>query len=438
MAKNISDSKKQPIANSQRPTAIPYGKQNITQSDIDAVVEVLKSDYLTQGPVVKQFEDAFAQYVGAKYAVAVANGTAALHLNALALGVKPGDKVITTPITFAASANCVRYCGGEVVFADIDSETYLLDINAVRRLLEAAPKGTYAGLIPVDFAGRAVDLEAFRKLADEYGLWIIEDSCHSPGGYFTKANGEISKCGSGEFADLAIFSFHPVKHIAAGEGGMITTNNRELYQKLLMLRTHGITRDQDKFQNTLDFVIGQPPAAKSQQPTANSEWPAWYMEMQSLGYNYRISDINCALGLSQLRRAAEGLTRRQEIAARYHAAFKNIPQITDRNHESANRQPPIANSQQPNANGHAYHLYVIETENRLELYNHLREHKIFAQIHYIPCHLMPYYREQGWNEGDLPNAEKYYQGCISLPMYPTLTEDEQLRVIQTITEFYGS
>jgi dTDP-4-amino-4,6-dideoxygalactose transaminase len=188
------------------------------------------------------------------------------------------------------------------------------------------------------------------------------------------------------------------------------------------LRTHGITRDTDKFQNTISFAIGQP-------PIANSQWPNWYMEMQSLGYNYRISDINCALGLSQLQRAEDGLKRRQEIASRYYQAFKNIPQITDRNHEAANRQPPTANS-------HAYHLYVIEAEDRSGLYYYLREQNIFAQIHYIPCHLMPYYREQGWKEGDLLYAEAYYAECISLPMYPKLTDEEQSVVIQIISDFY--
>jgi hypothetical protein len=359
-----------------------------------------------------------------------------------------------------------------VVFADIDPETYLLDINSVRRLLEASPKGAYAGIIPVDFAGRAVDLEAFRELADEYGLWIIEDSCHSPGGFFTKQNGEISKCGSGEFADLAIFSFHPVKHIATGEGGMITTNNRELYEKLLMLRTHGITKDQDSFQNTIDFAIGQltgnrqpptanrqgpipnrqPPITNGQEPIANRQWPAWYMEMQTLGYNYRISDINCALGLSQLQRADQGLKHRHEIAARYYQAFKNIPQITDRNYEAVNSQqstvssrspltdirPPLTAHRSPlTENGHAHHLYVIEAQNRLDLYNHLRKQNIYAQIHYIPTHLMPYYRKQGWKEGDLPEAENYYSGCISLPMYPTLTDEEHDFVIQKIVNFYN-
>src|SRR5690606_28022121 len=210
---------------------IPYGRQNITEEDIQVVIEALKSDYLTQGPKIKEFEDNFAQYVGAKYAVALANGTAALHLCAMALDVSPGDKVVTTPITFAASANCVRYCGGEVVFGDIDPETYLLDINSVKDLLNNSTLGTYKGIIPVDFAGRAVDLEPFRRLADEYGLWIIEDACHAPGGYFLDSEGNKQRCGNGNFADLAIFSFHPVKHIASGEGGMITTDDEELYEK---------------------------------------------------------------------------------------------------------------------------------------------------------------------------------------------------------------
>ena len=219
---------------------IPYGRQNITQEDIEAVINTLHSDYLTQGPKIAEFEENFAAYIGAKYAVAVSNGTAALHLCAMALDVKPGDKVITTPITFAASANCVRYCGGEVVFGDIDPETYLLDIDSVRRLLEASPKGTYKGLIPVDFAGRAINLEEFKKLAVEYDLWIIEDACHAPGGYFVDTKGGKQYCGNGNFAEMAIFSFHPVKHIACGEGGMITTNDKALYDRLMVLRTHGI------------------------------------------------------------------------------------------------------------------------------------------------------------------------------------------------------
>lgn len=395
-------------------TNIPYGKQNITKEDIDLVIAALKSDYLTQGPRIKKFEDQFASYVGSKYAVAVANGTAALHLCTLALGVQEGDKVITTPITFAASANCIRYCGGEVVFSDIDSSTYLLDIEKVRTLLENSPEGTYKGIIPVDFAGRAVDLKAFRKLADEYKLWIIEDACHAPGGYFEDTKNTVQKCGNGNYADLAIFSFHPVKHIACGEGGMVTTNDADLYQKLLSLRTHGITKNETEYSNSIEFACGQ--------NSDNIQYPGWYMEMQTLGFNYRITDFQAALGSSQLLRADYGLEKRKNIALNYSNAFTNLPFIK---------------WQSGVVEGHAYHLYIIEVENRLELYNFLRTKNIFAQIHYIPCHLMPYYRQFGWKEGDMPNAENYYKHCISLPMYPTLTDKEQLFVIQSIIEFYG-
>jgi UDP-4-amino-4,6-dideoxy-N-acetyl-beta-L-altrosamine transaminase len=379
---------------------IPYGKQHVTQEDIDAVVSVLKSDFWTQGPAVPEFEKNFAEYVGSKYAVAVANGTAALHLCTLALNVKPGDKVITSPITFVASANCVAYCGGEVVFADIDRETYLLDINEVRKLLEADTEKQIKGIIPVDFAGRVVDFEAFRALAEEFGCWLIEDACHAPGGSFTNAAGNNIKAGSGIYADLAIFSFHPVKHIAAGEGGMITTNDKELYERLLILRTHGIQQDLSK--RIHDDSL-------------------WYYEMQELGYNYRLTDIQAALGNSQLQRADAGLQRRREIAQVYKEAFKNNPNIIDRN--------------EGYSENHAYHLYVIEVKDRKGLHTYLREENIFAQIHYIPAHLMPYYRKQGWKEGDLPNAEEYYKGCISLPMYPTLSNRDIDSVIQSIKNF---
>ena len=400
---------------------IPYGKQNITDEDIQAVVEVLRSDYLTQGPNVKAFEEAFADYVGSKYAVAVSSGTAALHLNALALGVKPGDKVITTPITFAASANCVRYCGGELIFGDIDPETYLLDIDKVRSLLEKDLKKEIKGIIPVDLAGRAVNLEAFRKLADEFNCWIIEDSCHSPGGYFIDSKGEKQHCGNGKFADLAIFSFHPVKHIAAGEGGMITTNDEKLYYKLQELRTHGITKDGDRFQNSIENAVGKTPMSNEIETFPNKHYPGWYMEMQELGYNYRLSDIQSALAFSQLKKANDRLAIRRKIAKRYEEAFINKDFII---------------GQSGVIEGHAYHLYIIEVENRLGLYNHLRENKVFAQVHYIPCHLMPYYRSYGWQEGDLPLAEKYYEHCLSLPMFPTLTEVEQEFVIKLIYDFY--
>ena len=389
--------------------AIPYGRQNITEDDIKSVIETLKSDYLTQGPKIAEFESAFANYVDSKYAVAVSNGTGALHLCALALGVEEGDKVITTPITFAASANCVRYCGGEVVFSDIDPETYLLDIDKVRTLLEASPKGTYKGIIPVDFAGRANDLEAFKKLADEYNLWIIEDACHAPGGSFQDHSKTVQYCGNGNYADLAIFSFHPVKHIASGEGGMITTNDEALYQKLLQLRTHGIVKNNDLYTNSIELAGGK------------ETYPGWYMEMQNLGFNYRLTDFQAALGLSQLSRADFGVQRRREIALNYYNAFKDKTFIK---------------GQSKVIEGHAYHLYIIEVEDRLGLYNYLRNKSIFAQIHYIPCHLMPYYQELGHKTGDFPNAENYYKHCISLPMFPTLSEKEQAYVINEIKAFY--
>ena len=391
---------------------IPYGRQNITDEDIAAVISVLKSDYLTQGPDILTFEQEFAAYTGSKYAVAVANGTAALHLCAMALNVQPGDKVITTPITFAASANCIKYCGGDVVFSDIDPQTYLLDITKVEELLRAAPRGTYKGIVPVDFAGRAVDLEALRKLADEYGLWIIEDACHAPGGYFTDQQSQAQTCGNGKFADLAIFSFHPVKHIACGEGGMVTTNDEELYKQLLRLRSHGITKGDDPYTNTIAFANGQSGA---------DTYPGWYMEMQQLGYNYRLTDFQAALGSSQLKRADEGLQTRRNIAAAYKTHFKDKPYIK---------------GQSGVVPGHAYHLYILEVEDRLGLYNYLRKHEIFAQIHYIPCHLMPYYKQFGWKEGDMPHAEAYYRHCISLPMYPTLTAAEQQFVMDKIDAFY--
>lgn len=378
---------------------IPYGKQNITEEDVAAVVSALTSEFLTQGPKIAEFEKAFAEYIGCKYAVAVSNGTAALHLCTLALGVNKESRVITSPITFAASANCVRYCDGEVFFADIDPKTYLLDINKVRQLLEKHPKGYFQGIIPVDFAGNAVNLEAFKKLADEFGCWIIEDACHAPGGYFIDSNNTKQNCGNSNFADLAIFSFHPVKHIACGEGGMVTTNDEKLYNKLIKLRTHGITKDPNLMHNNDG---------------------GWYYEMQELGYNYRLTDFQAALGISQLKRANQGLKRRKEIAEVYSNAFKNIPSIK---------------GQSGVVEGHAYHLYIIETNKRKELYDHLRSKNIFCQVHYIPVHTLPYYQELGWKKGDFTNAENYYNGCLSLPMYPTLTSQEQTFVIDTIISF---
>ncbi|MDB5255825.1 MAG: UDP-4-keto-6-deoxy-N-acetylglucosamine 4-aminotransferase [Chitinophagaceae bacterium] len=378
--------------------SIPYGRHDISSEDIEAVVQVLRSDFLTQGPSVAEFEKKFAEYIGCKYAVAVSNGTAALHLCALALNVNEGDKVITTSLTFAASANCIRYCGGEVLFADIDPATLLLDIQQVKKILEAHPKGSIKGIIPVDFAGHPVNLEEYRKLADEYGLWIIEDACHAPGGYFTDSKKVKQHCGNGVYAELAIFSFHPVKHIATGEGGMITTNDEALYKKLLLLRTHGITKD---------------PALLIE------NHGGWYYEMQELGYNYRLSDMQAALGISQLKKADDGLRKRKEIAQHYEEAFKGIKEITTL----------------PFHEEHAYHLYILQVQDRLGLYNHLKANQIFAQVHYIPVHTMPYYKGLGYLKGSLPKVEKYYEHCLSIPMYPSLKREEQDYVIDTIKKY---
>lgn len=380
---------------------IPYGKQNITTEDIDAVTRALSGDYLTQGPIIKQFEDAFANYVNAKFAVAVANGTAALHLCSIALNICEKDNVITTPITFAASANCIRYCNGNVFFADIDPETFLLDIKSVEKLIESKPEGFFSGIIPVDFAGRSIDLESFRQLANKHGLWIIEDACHAPGGFFIDSKGNSELCGSGAYAEMSIFSFHPVKHIACGEGGMITTNNEVLYKKLLLSRSHGITRDE----SLLEENHG-----------------GWYYEMNSLGYNYRLTDFQAALGLSQLKRADERLIKRKQIASVYNDFFKTQKFI--------NRHSGLVE-------GHAYHLYIIEVNNRKELYDYLRQKNIFCQVHYIPVHTMPYYKKLGWKKGDFPHSENYYKGCLSLPMYPELTILEQQYIMDSIKNFYN-
>ena len=379
---------------------IPYGRQYINEDDITAVIETLKGDYLTQGPKIKEFEEKFAHYVGAKYGVAVNNATSALHLATTALGVTSGTKVIVTPMTFAASANCVRYCGGDVTFCDIDKDTYLMDIEKLRSILEASPKGTYAGIIVVDFAGYPHNLEEFRKVCDEYGMWLIEDACHAPGAWFIDSNGIKQKSGNGQYADISIFSFHPVKHIATGEGGMATTNNTELYKKLCHYRTHGITKD-------LALL--------------NKNDGGWYYEMQDLGFNYRLTDFQAALGVTQLARADKGLERRNEIAAKYDEAFKGVSEI-----KTPYRAKDIF---------HAFHLYIIQVPDRKGLYDYLHANGIYAQVHYVPLHLMPYYQQLGNKKGDLPVVEEYYEHCLSLPMYPTLTDEEQDYVIEKVKEF---
>lgn len=392
---------------------IPYGKQNITQEDINSVITALTSEYLTVGPIIDHFEEEFARYVGSKYAVAVSNGTAALHLSALALGIEEGDKVITTPLTFAASANCIEYCKGEVVFVDIDPNTLLIDTLKLENLLRSNPSGTFKGIIPVDFSGNPVNMEIIRDIADKYNLWIIEDACHAPGGYFLNSSKDKRYCGDGFYADLAIFSFHPVKHICAGEGGMITTNDKELYERLRLLRTHGISKNPKDFKNPNSLAYGK--------ETLNENYPPWYMEMHVLGYNYRITEFQCALGRSQLTRAEQGLKRRQEIARKYKEKLSFIPEIV--------KLPIITD-------GHALHLYVIEVQDRNGLYEFLRENNVFAQIHYFPVHLMPYYQDKGWKKGDFPNCELYYERCLTLPIYPTLLDKQQDFIIDLVIKYF--
>lgn len=382
---------------------ISYGRQYITDEDIQAVVETLRSDYLTQGPRIPAFEQQFAEYLGVQYVCMVSNGTAALHLCAMALDIRPGDKVITTPITFVASANGFRYCGAEIVFCDIDPKTFLMDLDKLENLLKQSPKGTYKAVVPVDFAGYPIDEERLHNLAIEYGFATVIDCCHAPGGWWKDSKGEKQMIGNCKYADMSVFSFHPVKHIAAGEGGAVTTNRKDLYEKVALYRTHGITKDA----SLLTKCDG-----------------GWYYEMQELGYNYRITEFQAALASSQLKRLDWSVEQRNEIAKRYDEAFSKLPLLTPY------REKDIL---------HAFHLYVIEVQpsERKALYDYLREHKIFSQVLYIPAHTMPYYRSLGWKDGDCPVSEDYYSRCLALPMYPSLRNEEQQYVIDTIINFYN-
>ena len=380
---------------------IPYGKQTITENDINAVVDVLKSDYLTCGPIVEEFENKFANFTGAKFAVAVSNGTAALHLSALALGVKTGSNVITSPITFAASANCVEFCDGNVLFCDIDPKNYCLSLDKLKNTLETSSE-KINGVITVNYAGFPQNLEELKKLSDKYDFWIIEDACHSPGAEFLDSEKNWQICGNGKFADTTVFSFHPVKHIACGEGGMITTNNEELYNKIKLFRSHGITKD----------------------PSEMSEnHGGWYQEMITLGYNYRLSDIQCALGISQLTRINENVEQRRKIASMYNTAFEELDEITT----------PF----EPDGFKNSYHLYVIQIEKRKKLYDFLKEKGIFTQVHYIPLHQMPYYKNKYPNNSHI-NSETFYSKCLSLPMYSGLKNSEQEYVINSVLEFISA
>ena len=379
-----------------------YGHQFISEEDVNAVVSATLSDYMTQGPRIAEFEKNFSDYLGCRYACIVSNGTAALHLCAMALDIQPGDKVITTPITFVASANGFRYAGADVVFCDIDPKTYLMDLNKLESLLEDSPKGTYKAVVPVAFAGYPLDEERLKYLSKKFDFRIVVDACHAPGSVFADSSGRRFMTGCCEYADLTVFSFHPVKHIATGEGGAITTNDKSLYNKIMLYRTHGITKDPE----LLEKNDG-----------------GWYYEMQTLGYNYRITEIQAALGISQLKRLNWSIERRNEIALKYDYELAGLPIHTPYREENIT---------------HAFHLYVVQVaqELRKPLYDFLRERRIFSQVFYIPVHLMPYYRQFGWKEGDFPVAEEYYKRCLALPMYPSLSDDDQDYVIKSIRAFF--
>lgn len=370
---------------------IPYGRQSINEQDIEALVNVLKSDYLTTGPKIAEFERKVADYTGAKYAVAIANGTAALHAACYAAGIGEGDEVITTPITFAASSNCVLYCGGTPVFADINPETYNISSVDIERKITSKTKA----IIAVHFTGQPCEMDQIHEIADKHNLIVIEDGAHALGAvYKGKRVGTLS--------DMTTFSFHPVKHITTGEGGMILTDNPKLYERLKLFRTHGITREENLL-------------TKNDGP--------WYYEQRDLGFNYRITDIQCALGTSQMDRLPGFLEKRKKIAEQYNEAFAGNNQI----------QLPY----QKEGCDNAWHLYVIRVKNgnRKEVFEKLRAAGIGVNVHYIPVYQHPYYRSHGYAQVVCPNAEEYYKECISLPMYPDLKEEEQEYVIKKVLEY---
>lgn len=367
---------------------IPYGRQTIEEDDIQAVVDVLRSDYLTTGPKIAEFEKMVADYVGAKYAVAISNGTSALHAACFAAGIQPGDEVITTPLTFAASSNCVLYCGGTPVFADVDPKTYNIDPEDIRRKITDKTKA----IIAVHLAGQPCDMDEIHKIAKEHDLIVIEDGAHALGSvYKGKKVGTLS--------DMTTFSFHPVKPITTGEGGMIVTDNEEFYQKMMLFRSHGITCDENLM--------------------TRNDGP-WFYQQLDLGYNYRITDIQCALGCSQMKKLDRFLALRKEIVARYNEAFADCENI-------------VTPYQLPETES-GWHLYIVQVKNcdRRKVFEALREHGIAVNVHYIPVYLHPYYQEHGYKDVHCRNAEEVYSHIISLPLYPTLTEEQQQYVIETL------
>lgn len=370
---------------------IPYGRQSIDEEDIQAVVGVLRSDYLTTGPAIAEFEKTVADYVGAKYAVAVSNGTAALHAACHAAGIGAGDEVILTPLTFAASANCVLYCGGTPVFADVDEKTYNMDPNDIERKITERTKA----IIAVHLAGQPCDMQAIHKIARDHKLIVIEDAAHALGSVY---KGEKI----GGISDMTTFSFHPVKPVTTGEGGMIVTNDDAFYQSLCLFRSHGITRD-----GALMTKDGGP----------------WFYQQLDLGYNYRITDIQCALGISQMKKLDDFIARRRKLAKRYDAAFADCPDI-------------ITPYQMPETDS-GWHLYIIQVKNgdRRKIFERLRAEGIGVNVHYIPVYLHPYYQEHGYQNVHCPKAEKIYSRMISLPLYPGLTDEAQDFVIEKVKEF---
>ncbi len=380
---------------------IPYGRQDITEDDIKAVTDVLQSDFLTQGPAIPRFEKTVAEYCGSKHALAVNNATSALHLACRALGLTKDDIAWTVPTTFVASANCILYCGATVDFVDIDPDTYTMSIPYLKEKLKRAKKNNTLPkiIIPVHLCGQSCDMASIYELSKEYNFKIIEDAAHAIGGKYK--NEPIGNC---RYSDITVFSFHPVKIITTAEGGMALTNNTKLAEKMSLLRSHGITRD-------------------SQQMTCESDGP-WYYQQIDLGYNYRMTDIQAALGYSQMERLDGYVSKRQSLAKQYDLALKELPLILPWQH------PETYSS---------YHLYVIrlKQENRNKhksIFSTLREKGIGVNLHYIPVHTQPYYQEMGFTVGDYPEAESYYSEAISLPLYPNLTKTNQELVISTLKQ----
>ncbi len=412
--------------NGERPL-IPYGRQLIDDDDIAAVVETLRSDWLTTGPKVAEFEEKFAAFAGAKAAVAVNSGTAALHAAMYAIEIGPGDEVILPPMTFAATANCVVYQGGTPVVVDVEPHTLLIDPDKIEEKITPHTKA----IIAVDYAGHPGDYDALRDIARCYGLFLVADACHALGAEYKGRK-------VGTLADLTVFSFHPVKHITTGEGGMITTDDPEVAERMRKFRNHGITRKAEEF-----TVHGSPSESRTtdngqrltdngKRTTVNGQRavPSWYYEMQDLGYNYRITDFQCALGVSQLNKLPKWLARRQEIARIYDAAFAGFPYVM-----------PLSVC---NDVLHAYHLYVVRimdkepSKKRESVFNHLREKGIEANVHYLPVHLHPFYKKRFHTDAGLcPVAEQAYEDILSLPMFPKLKSHEQEYVIKTIKDIWS-